>query len=95
MDANRYRELIQPNIDLMLSKHEDYGSAGAIAPVPLEEYFPFAHKSYVQMLHVKTQRLVSLTRDPRPPNHEKIEDTVRDLINYAVFYLDYIVPKDE
>jgi hypothetical protein len=89
MDQNRFKELIQPNIDLMLKKHQDYGSNQG-GDTPLEDYFPFGDKSYIQMLHVKTLRLVSLTNGNRDPNHEKVADTVRDLINYAVFYLDYL-----
>jgi hypothetical protein len=94
MNSDRFRDLVQPSLELMLTKHEDYGS-NKEGSVPLEDYFPFGDKSYVQMLHVKTQRLRALVDTPREPNHEKIIDTVRDLLNYTVFYLDYLTPKDE
>jgi len=91
MDRKTFLELIEPNLELMTKKHEDYGSNQG-GNTPLEDYFPFDDKSYVQMLHVKTLRLVSLVAGGRQPNNEKVEDTVRDLINYAVFYLDYLTP---
>lgn len=71
----------------VVKKHEDYNSL-----VKLEQYFPFGDKSYVQMLHVKTLRLVSLADNPKP-NFESAKDSVLDLINYSVFYLDYMEKK--
>jgi hypothetical protein len=94
MDRQRFVELLEENIKLMEKKHEDYGSNKG-GDTPLEDYFPFGSKSYVQMLHVKTLRLKSLIESSREPNHEKVIDTVRDLINYAVFYLDFLDPDVE
>jgi len=89
MNRQRYLELLEPLTDLMETKHEDYGS-NEKGSIPLSVYFPFGHRSYVQMLYVKTMRLVALVDSGKEPNHEKIEDTVRDLVNYSVFYLDYL-----
>jgi hypothetical protein len=56
----------------------------------IKEYFPFGDKSYVQMLHVKTQRLVNLTKTGGIPNHESIKDSVVDLMNYASYYWEFL-----
>lgn len=86
MNRQRYLELIEPALQVVVKKHEDYG----VASVGLDAYFPFGSKSYVQMLHVKCQRLVSLASSDRPPNFESIQDSLNDMINYAVFMLDAI-----
>jgi len=91
MQKALYLSLVQPALDLVVKKHEDYN--GGI--VQLQDYFPFGDISYIQMLHVKTTRLVSLGQqmqaDPNmAPNYESIEETLYDLINYAVFYLAWL-----
>lgn len=53
----------------------------------LESYFPFGLKSYSQMLHVKSQRIVSIAAQDVPPNFESVRDSAKDLINYAVFLI--------
>lgn len=73
-------------MEIVVKKHEDYGNAD----LGLHAYFPFGLPSYVQMMHVKTQRLVSLAKDKREPNFESVKDTLKDLINYAVFTLDHL-----
>lgn len=85
MTKEEYLALIQPAMDLVMRKQADYQNA-----VPLAAYFPFQDKSYVQMLHTKTQRLVSLVSRGGEPNFESVGETVLDLINYAVFYLAYL-----
>lgn len=88
MDREQYLNLLEPAIATVIKKSEDY-RAGAVT---LGQYFPFGDKSYIQMLHVKTLRLVSLADNPKP-NFESVEDTVLDMINYGVFYLDYLRKK--
>lgn len=85
MDRARYLELIGPAIVLVLKKHQDYSKG-----LELEQYFPFGDASYVQMLHVKQCRLLSLVSTNTTENFESKKDTVLDLINYAVFYLAYL-----
>jgi len=84
MDKNTYLNLIQPAIDMVVKKHQDYNTG-----ISLEDYFPFQDASYVQMLHVKTLRLRSLARTGKP-NYESALDSVYDLINYAVFYAKFL-----
>jgi hypothetical protein len=86
MDKMRYLELIEPALQIVVKKHEDYGNE----VLGLKTYFPFGLTSYAQMLHVKSQRLVSLAKTGQQPNYESLEDTVKDMINYAVFLLDAI-----
>lgn len=83
MDRTKYELLVTPAMNLVVKKHEDYNTG-----VELHDYFPFGDKSYVQMLHVKTLRLRSLV--DRPANFESVKDTLYDLINYSVFYLDFL-----
>lgn len=84
MDRKHYLSLIEPALALVAAKHEDYGNQA----LGLETYFPFGDKSYLQMMHVKMQRLISLVQSEEEPNFESMRDTVLDLINYAVFFLD-------
>ena len=84
MDRVRYLTLIEPALKLVEKKHEDYNSG-----VQLEMYFPFADASYVHMLNTKTLRLIASVHNPKR-NFESVEDSVLDLVNYAVFYLDYL-----
>jgi hypothetical protein len=64
------------------AKKDDYGG--------IKDYFPFADASYVQMIHVKTKRLVSLTVNSTTPSHESIKDNLLDLINYASYYYEWL-----
>jgi hypothetical protein len=75
--------------ELRAAKGKDYNSA-----VKLTDYFPFGHQSYVQMIFLKALRLVSLvevTRTGGRVNFEGTEDTVLDLLNYAVFYGEWLL----
>jgi hypothetical protein len=85
MDRKQYLLLLEPAIATVVAKHEDYNVAA-----PLASYFPFADKSYTQMIHVKSSRLVSLASSDAEPNFESVEDTLLDMINYCVFYLAYL-----
>lgn len=85
MDRSKYLELINPAIVLVQKKHQDYNKG-----LELDQYFPFGDASYVQMLHVKQCRLLSLVSTNTTENFESKKDTILDLINYAVFYLAYL-----
>jgi hypothetical protein len=85
MDQLRYGKLVLQAAKLVERKGEDYNKGAA-----LEDYFPFGDKSYVQMIYVKAMRLRSLSEVSGPPNFDSAKDTVLDLINYCVFYLDYL-----
>lgn len=84
MDRQKYFELINPAVDIVVKKGEDYNCGPTLA-----QYFPFGDFSYVQMIHLKALRLVSLV-DKVEINFEGKKDTLYDLLNYVVFYLDFL-----
>jgi len=84
MQSDEYLKLIRPALEIVAKKAEDYNAGPT-----LEQYFPFGEVSYVQMIHLKALRLVSLV-DQQTPNFEGTQDTVLDLINYCVFFLAYL-----
>ncbi len=86
MDKKQYLDLIQPAIAIVVKKHEDYGNES----LGLHSYFPHGIPSYTQMIHIKSQRLVALSYAEGEPNFESVKDNLFDLINYAVFMLDYL-----
>lgn len=71
---------------LALKKSADYNGPKISRSI----YFPFGLISYAQMLHVKTQRLISLANQNKEPNNESIRDTLLDMINYASFAVEAI-----
>jgi len=78
-----HRELAE----LRMKKGQDYNVGGPTIP----DYFPFGHKSYAQMVHVKSLRVQSLlaVEDAgRTPNFEGLRDTLMDILNYATFYIE-------
>ena len=86
MNRAQYLKLIDPAISLQERKSSDYNKDQSV-----HDYFPFGHKSYAQMLHVKAKRIVSLAGDNKEqPAFESARDSVLDLINYAVFYLEFL-----
>ena len=72
---------------IRIAKRKDYGS-------DLNDYFPFGAKSYCHELHKKTKRLVNLEKSDFIPLHESIKDNLLDLINYASFYYEYLIEKE-
>lgn len=69
---------------IFLKKSADYNGQGE----SLESYFPFGLLSHAQMIHIKSQRISSLAKLSmvgNAPNHESVEDSALDLINYAMF----------
>ena len=87
MDKQTYLKLIAPAMSMVEKKGQDYNNGGR---EDLHKYFPFQAKSYAQMVHVKSMRLVSLAQQESTPNYESARDTLLDLINYCVFNLDYL-----
>lgn len=70
---------------LHATKVSDYGH--------WSNYFPFGHTSFIQMLHMKIERLKNLNPDvfSGQINHESILDSVLDLVNYANFYAEWLM----
>lgn len=78
--------VLQEIAELRAKKAQDYNGGS----VKLDDYFPFGQVSYTQMIHVKSLRLISLTEQDGNANFEGIEDTLKDIINYATFNLEAI-----
>lgn len=71
---------------LRKAKGSDYNTG-----IQLKDYFPFGHKSYAQMLHVKNLRVRSLLEVMDRGGSAKFEglrDSVTDLINYGCYYVE-------
>ena len=66
------------NVALLDSKHKDYG-AGNIAA--------FGEYGIMVRLSDKMERLKRLLTNAQTPNNESIEDTYRDVCNYAIIAL--------
>lgn len=83
MDKPTFMDIANELYELHKAKSGDYGNEA--------DYFPFGETSYVQMLHIKAKRLVSLAQQTDEPiNFESTEDTVKDLVNYGIFFLNYL-----
>jgi len=54
------------------------------------DYFPFGDKSFIQMIHVKTKRLINLESTGGKPINESRLDNLLDLINYASYYYEWL-----
>lgn len=83
---------------LCLRKSADYNQTGGGAgtfSASLDDYFPFGLKSYAQMLHTKSQRLVSLALKGEAAGFEGPRDTMLDLINYASFGADWLYREEQ
>lgn len=76
---------------LQKQKAEDYNSKDSEAK---QEYFPYGHYSYLQMISTKVKRLESIAFNEKNPNFESAYDSVLDLINYASFYGSYLKKKN-
>jgi len=57
----------------------------------IKDYFPFGAKSYIQMIHVKTKRLVNIANLTEAEiKNESVKDNLLDLINYASYMYEYL-----
>lgn len=73
---------------LLNKKKQDYRTG-----VTLQDYFPFGHYSYAQMLHTKMLRvrsLLNVLENGDRPNFESLRDTLIDMLNYTSFYVEAI-----
>lgn len=81
---------------LIKLKSMDYGDPDHAK----RSYFPYGDASYMHMILTKFQRLKNLAdkkiRGETVNNQfEPYTDTLRDLINYCAFYLQYLEEEDE
>lgn len=88
MDHAEFLSLCEPIAQLVDKKGRDYNSGTTMA-----SYFPFGHKSYVQMIFLKTMRLISLVIKEDKPIYDSILDTAMDLVAYTIFYIKFLKEK--
>jgi len=68
-------------VGLLVSKHRDYGPLNILAA-------PFgAERALIVRCHDKLARLAHLVEQGKTPAHESVEDSWRDLANYALIAL--------
>lgn len=67
---------------LLTERGQSYGGQ------QVNDYMPFGVQSYVQMVHLKTTRLVSGAKLGLEAH--KLVDSALDLVNYAVFLVAYL-----
>jgi hypothetical protein len=71
----------QELIDLLLSKHKDYG------PKNISEAPGGAVNGLRVRMHDKLARINNLYDSNNNPNHESLEDSFKDMANYAIIGL--------
>lgn len=76
-------QILQECIDLQVSKGKDYQNPNS--RVKQADYYPRGIDSIHDIVNAKTLRATSLLESRKNPNHESLEDTYIDLINYCSF----------
>jgi len=80
-------EVLQECIELQLRKAHDYQNPNS--SVKQIDYYPHGLQSLYDIMNAKLLRIRSLMESGAAPNHESIDDSLRDLINYASFAVSY------
>lgn len=80
-------------INLQLKKSNDYQNPNSA--IKQADYYPNGCQSIFDAMHAKTLRMRSvmeaMNNDPNyKPNFESLEDSAKDLINYASFFVAYM-----
>ena len=77
----RAAELLAQNAELLEKKGQDYGGGDLVDPM---DYYKFEKKHpNLQILHTKVLRYASLSSQDSDGNFESVEDTLKDIMNYA------------
>lgn len=79
-------EAIQSATAILAQRSADYDGAF------IDDYMPFGMVSYIQMVHLKTMRLVSICRNQQGGIEElsRYRDSLIDLLNYTLFAIAYL-----
>lgn len=85
--------ILRECIDLQLAKSKDYQNASS--PVRQADYYINGVSTIYDIMHAKMLRIRSvqeaMKNDPEySENFESLQDSVKDLINYASFYAAYL-----
>jgi hypothetical protein len=80
-------KVLQECIELQTRKAHDYQNPNS--SVKQIDYYPHGMISLYDIMNAKLLRIRSLMESGVTPNHEGIDDSLRDLINYASFAVAY------
>lgn len=81
-------KVLQECIELQKKKGEDYQSSQS--NVVQAMHYRRGVDTIYDIMHGKMMRAASLLESGQTPNHESLEDTFKDLINYASFAVSYM-----
>jgi hypothetical protein len=93
----KFEQLLNDMRELHASKNSDYcGDGAAVNPYQnFEDAAAFAGCSvdtvFRVLIGIKGARLKALTSSGKPPNHESVEDTQKDLAMYGALYASYFL----
>jgi hypothetical protein len=83
--------VLQECIDLQLKKSRDYQNPNST--VKQAQYYPNGIVTIHDIMHAKMLRMKSVMEamqsDDYDPNFESLEDSAKDLINYASFFVSF------
>lgn len=83
-EEKRYAiQVLHECADLMERKGQAYNR------IPQAEYYPNGLSDIWVMMHQKMTRIRSLLTESGENNFESLEDSARDLINYAAFFIEF------
>lgn len=85
--------VLQECIELQTNKSNDYQNPNSV--IRQADYYPNGCQSIFDSMHSKVLRMRSvmeaMSNDPNyKPNFESLEDSAKDLINYASFFVSYM-----
>jgi hypothetical protein len=86
-DERESVKVLRQCIELQNRKARDYQNDKST--VRQADYYPRGLESIYDMLNTKMLRIRSLMDAGGEPNFESLEDTAKDLINYASFFVSY------
>ena len=86
-------EVLQECAELQLKKSQDYQNEAS--SVMQADYYPSGIKTIYEIMHAKMLRMRSLMEKSEAAaspgaSFESLEDSARDLINYASFFVSYM-----
>lgn len=92
-DTDKYSvKVLKDCIDLQLAKSRDYQNPNS--SIRQSDYYPNGCSTILDIMHAKMLRLRSVMEAMQNdtnynPNFESLEDSAKDLINYASFFCSY------
>jgi len=82
-DHEKVADILDECKNLLLLKGRDYNSGR----VKMGDYYPRGLHSVIDLMHAKLLRMYSLLESNEEANFESIEDSAKDLINYAAIFV--------